>query len=195
MSRVDIKEKSKKDIKGKIGLLFLCELIICCLIVVCEFSSIIPVIGVVLTTIVGPIIQYGRVPVYLNVARGMKVEVKTIFDGFNNFGNVWCTSFLVGFFTLLWSLLFIIPGIIKAYSYSMSLYIINDNPNMKAIDAIKKSEEMMNGHKMDLFILHLSFLGWMLLGLLTLGILYIWVIPYYYTAIANFYNSIKEKKV
>lgn len=193
MSRVDIKEKSKKDIKGKIGLLFLCELIIYCLIVVCEISAILPIIGVVLTTIVGPIIQYGRVPIYLNVSRSKKVEVKNIFDGFNNFGNVWCTSFLVGFFTLLWSLLFIIPGIIKAYSYSMSLYIINDNPNMKAIDAIKKSEEIMNGHKMDLFILHLSFLGWMLLGLLTLGILYIWVIPYYYTAIANFYNSIKEK--
>lgn len=193
MSRVDIKEKSKKDIKGKIGLLFLCELIIYCLIVVCEISAILPIIGVVLTTIVGPIIQYGRVPIYLNVARGKKSEVKNIFDGFNNFGNVWCTSFLVGFFTILWTLLFIIPGIIKAYSYSMAFYIINDNPNMKAIDAIKKSEEMMNGHKMDLFILHLSFLGWMLLGLLTLGILYIWVIPYYYTAIANFYNSIKEK--
>ena len=76
----------------------------------------------------------------------------------------------------------------------MSYYILLDNENMTALEAIRKSKEMMNGHKMDFFMLNLSFLGWIILGIFTFGILYLWLAPYMSTAQANFYNAIKDNK-
>ena len=94
-------------------------------------------------------------------------------------------------FVFLWSLLLIIPGIIKAFAYSQAMYIIAENPEMNAMDALKRSEEMMKGHKMEMFVLGLSFIGWILLGMLTLGLLYIWLLPYMNATMTIFYNNIK----
>ena len=90
-------------------------------------------------------------------------------------------------YTFLWSLLFIIPGIVKSYSYAMTPYILLDRPELSATDAIKESEKMMNGHKMELFILDLSFIGWILLSMLTCGILVLYVEPYMMATKSAFY--------
>ena len=96
----------------------------------------------------------------------------------------------------LWSLLLVVPGIIKGLSYYMTYYILAECPNVKATDALKISMRMMHGHKMDLFVLYLSFLGWILLSFLTLGILLVvYVGPYMETALAGFYLDVREKAI
>lgn len=99
---------------------------------------------------------------------------------------------LIGIFIFLWSLLLIIPGIIAAYRYSMAFYILNDNPKMGAMDALRESKKMMVGYKGKLFFLSLSFIGWTILSVLTLGIGFLWLIPYMNTTTANFYQNLKD---
>lgn len=94
---------------------------------------------------------------------------------------------------VLWSLLFIIPGIVMDFAYAMTPYILKDNPELSAWEASSRSREMMKGHKFDLFWLELSFIGWILLSILTLGIGLFWLVPYMQTAIAAFYNDISGK--
>jgi len=104
--------------------------------------------------------------------------------------------FLVGLFAMLWSLLLIVPGIIKGIAYSMTPFILAECPNVTATDAIKLSMRMTKGHKGKLFVMMLSFIGWYLLSGLTLGILAIvFVNPYYYTTYAGFYVELKENAI
>ena len=116
----------------------------------------------------------------------------------NRFGPELINFVLVSIFTFLWTWLLIIPGIIKAYSYSMTPYIVKDmvasDKQVGATDGINASKELMKGHKMDLFIFDLSFLGWNILAAITCGIGYLWVTPYYQTAKANFYRHIAGDK-
>ena len=110
-------------------------------------------------------------------------------------GRFWSsvgTAALISLYTWLWSLLFVIPGIIKTYSYSQTMFIKTENPNIPASRAIQLSMAMMEGHKWELFILHCSFLGWFLLSGLTYNILgIVYVFPYYYAALAFAYEEIK----
>ena len=105
--------------------------------------------------------------------------------------NVW-GGFLMMLFTYLWMLLLIVPCIIKAFAYSMTPYILKDYPELSANQAINLSIKMMKGHKFDYFYLQLSFIGWGLLSILTLGIGYIWLMPYMYASMAAFYEDIKN---
>ena len=109
-------------------------------------------------------------------------------------GNYWHKvwgMFLMMLFTFLWSLLFIIPGIVKAFSYSMTPFILEEHPELGANEAIDHSRAMMKGHKFDLFWLILSFIGWGFLCLFTFGIGYLWLIPYMSTSISAFYEDVK----
>lgn len=109
------------------------------------------------------------------------------------YGNIVLTIFLRDLFLALWLLLFIIPGLIKAYSYRMVPYIIADNPEMSALDAITKSRVMMKGHKWNAFVLDLSFLGWLILSGLTAGILGIFYVnPYIFETDAELYLALKN---
>ena len=117
-----------------------------------------------------------------------------IVSGFKNYSKVLGASLLVALYTALWSLL-IIPIFIKPFSYSMTLRIIKDNPDIKVNEAITKSRELMDGHKVELFLLILSFIGWFILSILTLGILFIWVLPYMQTTINLFYLKISGKDI
>lgn len=113
--------------------------------------------------------------------------------GFSNwFHNVW-GMFLMTVFILLWSLLLFIPGIIKAFAYAMTPYILVDRPELSANEAIDLSKAMMKGHKFDFFWLGLSFLGWGVLTILTAGIGIFWLMPYMYTAYAAFYQDVKAE--
>ena len=108
----------------------------------------------------------------------------------NYWHKVW-GMFLVMLFTFLWSLLFIIPGIVKCFSYSMTPFILEEHPELGANEAIDHSRAMMKGHKFDLFWLILSFFGWGFLCLFTFGIGYLWLVPYMDTSISAFYEDVK----
>lgn len=145
------------------------------------------------TIVLSGVIEVGLAIVMLNIVRGHEVNFAQMFNGFENFGTTCLAGVLTGLYTLLWTMLFIIPGIVKAYSYSMTFYILADNPDMKPNEAIKASCQMMKGHKFDLFVLHLSFFWWNLLGSVTFGIAYIYVVPYMSAAEAKFYDTIKNE--
>ncbi len=121
--------------------------------------------------------------------------VGELFGQFNRFGDGFCLAFLTGLYTFLWSLLLVIPGIIAALRYSMAPFIMAENPNMTASQAIDASKELMDGHKAELFFLELSFIGWMLLNILTLGIGSLWLNPYMNAAIAAFYRRISRPAI
>lgn len=141
-------------------------------------------------------LSYGILVLFLDFARGEKIENSKLFDGYTNgFQRIFTTGLLQFIYSVLWYLLLIIPGIIKSYSYSMTYYILKDNPELKNNAAIEKSMQMMDGHKMDLFLLHLSFIGWAILCLLTMGIGFIFLIPYMYTAQAHFYEDLKQQSI
>jgi len=190
MNRAELKAAAKEQIKGNIGMLFLCGLIIFGIALACAF---IPMVGGVASFLVTPPLSLGVCMIYLGLTEGKKAEVGTLFQGFQSFGkSIWLTI-LVAVFTFLWTLLLYIPGIIKGLSYSMAFYVLADNPEMTAREALRESKEIMHGHKWELFVLQLSFILWMILGLFTLGFAYIYVIPYMSTTVANFYQKIKRQ--
>lgn len=115
--------------------------------------------------------------------------------GFTNYFHVLWGMILMIIKVFLWSLLFIIPGIIKAYSYAMTPFILVEHPEISVSEAIQQSRMMMKGHKFDLFYLQLTFIGWAILCLFTLGIGYFWLAPYIQTAYAAFYYDIKNEGV
>ena len=121
-----------------------------------------------------------------------KILENTFSTGFKRWWHNTWGMLLMLIFEYLWMLLLIIPGYIKAYSYVLTPYILVEKPELSANQAIDESKRMMAGHKFDMFCLDLSFIGWYLLGILTLGIGYYWILPYHYTARAAFYTSLKE---
>ena len=125
--------------------------------------------------------------------KGTLPEAGALFAPFKQYARTVGAVLLVFVYTLLWTLLLVIPGIIKAYSYSMTFYILRENPEMTAGDAITASQKMMDVDKMDLFLLSLSFIGWAILASITFGIGYLWLIPYIYTAYAAFYETLKKE--
>ena len=187
-TRAELKAYAKAQIKGNIGILFLISIII--YLIVGAISSIAG-IGQVASLFVAPAFTLSLILIYFNLAAGVKPTVKDAFKGFSDIWTAFKANFLVGLFTFLWSLLFIIPGIIKGISYSMTMYIVAENPGISAREAINRSKAMMEGHKMDYFILVLSFIGWMLLSAITFGIAYIWVGPYMNATMVNFYKDLK----
>lgn len=133
---------------------------------------------------------------FLDLIRGEQVSVSSIFRGYKK--PWWSKSLLipllVGVYTFLWTMLFIIPGFIKSYSYAMTYFVYRDNQEMGCDAAIEESMRLMEGHKMDLFILDLSFLGWLLLSFLSLGIGMLWLIPYMQSAHAHFYEDLVRER-
>lgn len=137
----------------------------------------------------------GYCAAYLAIVRTGKVKMSELFCAWKEgFSPALVSGILVPLYLFFWSLLFCIPGIIKSYSYAMTPYIIKDHPEMTASEAITESRRIMNGHKWRLFCLHLSFIGWHILGILTVGILYIYIVPYMAAAGASFYDAIKDGK-
>ena len=126
------------------------------------------------------------------VERGDNQVTRNMFKvATNNYLHKVWGMFLMTLFIFLWSLLLLIPGIIKAYSYAMTPYILEEHPELTANQAIDRSRAMMKGHKFDLFWLQLSFIGWILLGFLTFGIGFLWLGPYMDAAQAAFYEDLK----
>lgn len=192
MTRAELKSAAKEQIKGNIGKLLLVMIIIFAIGLVCGF---IPFVGSIVAFIITPALSLGVYKMYLKLSKKEEISIPDMFSGFNQTGRALWLNILIAVFTWLWSLLFVIPGIIKSYAYSMSYLILADNPDLTAREALRKSKEMMNGHKWDLFVLYLSFFWWYLLVGITFGIAGIYVGPYVNATVVNFYNSIKGSEV
>lgn len=180
MNRAELKAKAKSQIKAPfwtLVVIMLLTILLCCI----PYASMVIV----------PALSLSMCMIYLKVVRNGQVEISDLFSGFNKLGRAWWMSFLIGLFTSLWSLLLFVPGIIKGYSYSMAYYVLADHPEMTARQAIKESMRIMDGHKMELFVIHLSFIGWQLLSLVTFGLSSFYVTPYMSATVANFYEGIK----
>ena len=133
---------------------------------------------------------------FLLFARGEELNVSTLFGAFNRtyYKKSVVLCFLMSIYTYLWMLLLIIPGFIKSLSYSMAPYILIENPDISAEMAIRRSMAMMNGHKMDLFLIYLGMIGLGILSALLLFIPLLWIVPYYQVVLAKFYFSLKEEQ-
>ncbi len=186
MNRSELKVNAKQQISGNILMFLVCTLIVAALTSV---ASIVPVVGNLL--VIGPL-TLGTAKVVLSMTKGNGVQFDDLFSGFSQFGQSVILYLMIAIFTFLWSLLFFIPGIIKGLSYSMAYYILAENPNMTASEALDESKRITTGYKGDLFILQLSFIPWFLLCGITFGIAAIYVLPYMQTTLANFYHSIKN---
>ncbi|MCL2058139.1 MAG: DUF975 family protein [Oscillospiraceae bacterium] len=183
-SRAELKSLAKDQIKGKIGILFLCMLIVAVISGAAGFTFVGPLI-------LGPAFLIASVRIYLNLTDGGTPVLGDIFKGFDVIGKAVWLSILVGFFTMLWSMLLYVPGIIKGISYSMSFYILAENPDMTAREALNESKRIMKGNVGKMFVLALSFFPWLLLCGITFGIAGIYVVPYMTTTITNFYKEIR----
>ena len=129
----------------------------------------------------------------MKVNKNERCDVEDVFAGFHCFWRAFIVNFVRDFFVALWTLLLIVPGIIKSLSYSMTIYIAIDNPNIGTLDAIDRSKTMMRGYKWKFFCLNISYIGWILLSILTLGILFFWVEPKMQQARYQFYLNLKNK--
>ena len=155
------------------------------------------IVGVLSGTGVGGffagLVALGYVAITLTLIRTKTAKLDTMISAItDNFGTKFVGTLLVSLFTALWTLLFIIPGIVKGYSYAMTNYILLDRPELSATEAITESRKMMDGHKMELFVLDLSFIGWVLLSIVTFGIAFLYVEPYMLATRAAFYETLKS---
>lgn len=158
-------------------------------------TGVIPVLGAIF---ISPVIIWGYSAVILRFARGGEekpFDIVRLFDGFKeDYLRIWGTMFLQNIYIALWSCLFVIPGIIKGLSYALTPFILADT-DLKYNEAIDRSIKLMDGHKLDLFWLLLSFIGWFLLSTITCGLASFFVTPYVYTAFAKFYlERLEEEK-
>ena len=144
--------------------------------------------------ILGGVVELGYAKFLLKQHDKKELRFADLFSQFDRFGTGFAQKFLRILYTTLWTLLFIIPGIVKSLSYAMTPFILEDHPEMTASEAIKASMKLMDGHKMDLFILGLSFIGWSLLACLTMGIGFLFLNPYMNAAYAAFYRDISRKQ-
>lgn len=141
----------------------------------------------------GPLLL-GVTVFFLAITRSQPIEINMLFVGFKNFGNALGTFVLVTVFTLLWLLLFIVPGIIATLRYAMAMFLIADNPTLGPLEAIRQSKRMMHGNKWKFFCLQWRFFGWALLGLLTCGVGWLWLFPYTITSQACFYEELRKSQ-
>lgn len=153
-------------------------------------------IGMLLGTlqfIIGGTVRLGYCVYLLKQHDGENPELKDLFSQFHRFGDGFCLALLEGIYVFLWTLLFVIPGIIASLRYAMAPFIMVESPYMTASEAINASKQLMEGNKARLFCLQWSFIGWILLCVLTLGIGNLFLNPYMEAATAAFYRKIQPK--
>ena len=142
--------------------------------------------------LLGGVLQLGYARFLLKQHDGKALDFNDLFSQFDRFGTGFAQDFLRTLYTFLWSLLLIVPGIIAALSYAMTPFILEEHPELTASEAIARSKALMDGHKMDLFILNLTFLGWDILCALTANIGHLFLNPYKNAAYAVFYREITQ---
>ena len=157
-------------------------------------ANIAGILGIV-RFVAGGTVQLGYAKYLLKQYSKAAFDIKDLFSEFHRFTQGFLQNFLRGLYVFLWSLLLIVPGIIKIYSYAMTPFIMAENPDMTANEAISASKVLMAGHKGELFCLEWTFFGWMLLNALTLGIGSLALNPYMNATRAAFYKDITAPHV
>ena len=157
------------------------------------FVSVVGLLGLAMF-IIGGVVELGYAKFLLKQHDKKELVFSDLFSQFNRFGTGFAQRFLRTLYTALWTLLFVIPGIIKSLSYAMTPFILEDHPELTASEAINRSKKLMDGHKMDLFILSLTFIGWDILSALTFGIGFLFLNPYRNAAYAAFYRNISAPR-
>ena len=155
------------------------------------FLVMVAIVMAVIYFVLGSIIEIGYMRFNLDlVERQKEPELGTMFGYFPHWKTTAVARLLQGLYVFLWSLLFVIPGIVAGYSYAMTSYILAEHPKLTASEAIEQSKQMMYGHRFRLFCLQFSFIGWDILTSLTFGIGYLWLTPYKQAATAAFYREV-----
>lgn len=180
--------RARASLKDKWGSLAIITLVYGLIMIIAGSPKYFQVISLVIS---GPMVL-GFQKIFLDLIRKREFSLGQLFDGFNNFKTAFVAYLLMLVFVLLWMLLLIVPGIIAAMSYSLVWCIIADNPEIGAMEALRKSKMMMMGNKMKLFYLSCKFLGWILLGCITFGIGFLWIGPYIGASFAHFYQDILD---
>lgn len=183
-----IKNFAKTKLKEQFGMAFLLTLIATAAISVP--TAIWDGFSLPVAFLLSPAINLSLIHIFVAILAGRKPEFKELLSGFDDWWSSVKVYFFQTLYTFLWSLLFIIPGIVKACAYSQAMYILSGNPGKSARECLRESEQLMQGQKMRFFKLNLSFIGWVLLCIVTLGIAFIWVVPYYRATMATFYIDI-----
>lgn len=213
MRSSEIKKQALIALRGNWGLTVLATLILFVISIVVPTIIEIPLSGgfsawfkadevTVSADVVSIIITFILMPfsvafywLFLSLARSEHPKLADLFTIYRDWKlslKVIGTSIVVSIFVLLWTLLLIIPGIIKSFSYSQTFLVLRDHPEYSMTEAITKSKTMMNGYKWEYFLLNLSFIGWGFLSLFTLGIGFLWLVPYMYTSLAVFYEKVAQ---
>lgn len=146
----------------------------------------------IVVSLVAVVLSAGYILYAMSVRKGLETPYATMFDGFLFAGKIILLSIVQYIFIFLWSLLFIIPGFIAGYRYRFALYNLCENPEMGVMEALNMSKAQTRGHKWELFVLDLSWIGWNILCTLTLGILSIWIAPYIQQTDIGYFQAIKE---
>lgn len=205
ISRAELKSNSKEQLKGKWGLAILTCLVYTLIVqgtlaasgsnAVSENGGIYVTLNILGWILYGPI-SVGLCIFTLNLARNKEsAKFTDLFSGFKFILKAIVITLLFNIAMGIGYMLFIIPGIIVGLMFSQAYYILAENPELSAIQCLSKSAAIMKGHKMDLFILGLSFIGWLIVCVLTLGIGYLWYTPYYQMTMANFYLKVSGKEI
>ncbi|MCH5198361.1 MAG: DUF975 family protein [Oscillospiraceae bacterium] len=152
--------------------------------------------SIAVIVIMGPI-SFGMAKIFLGLVMGAQsIEINDMFSGFKtDFGGTFLIGLMTTIFTFLWSLLFVIPGIIKSIAYSMAYFVKVDHPEYDWKQCMDESVSITNGHKGELFVLQLSFIGWMIVCGFTFGIGYLWLMPYMMSTYANAYAYLTANRV
>lgn len=146
-----------------------------------------------ITYVIGSFVSLGLMRYNLNLVDGKDAQLSQLFGSASLWSKAIRLNIRVTIFTMLWSILFVIPGIVKSYAYSMSGFILEENPEMTPKEAVEVSQRMMRGNKWRLFCLQLSFIGWAILSVLFFGIGMLWLRPYMNAAITAFYDEISRE--
>ena len=181
--------QAREALKGKWGLAIGATIVYMLIFISIQL---IPYAGQIISLLISGAMLIGLSSFSLSLSRKRETTISEIFIGFQKFGVGLGAFSLTMIFIILWSLLLIIPGIIAAFSYSMTYFIIVDKSSIGPLEAIKLSKEIMRGNKWKFFCLNSRFIGWLFLCLFTFGIGFLCLSPYFYISYAQFYDDIKE---
>ncbi|MDD4297145.1 MAG: DUF975 family protein [Ruminiclostridium sp.] len=185
--RADLKYRARMALSGRWGVVILAVVVFALVTIACNM---VPIVGPILLM---PPLTLGLDIFFLRFYRYGENQIENMFKGFDMFGKAMGVYWLTQLYVFLWSLLFIVPGIIASYNYSQAMLILYENPEISVTEALRRSKAMMYGNKMTLFVQDLSFLGWFLLSIFPgFYIGFLWSQPYNHVTRIAFYDNLLE---
>lgn len=208
ISNKEIRTIARQELKGFWTMPVLATLVYCVITFACQIPSHLSqltgshtasfsaaLLGMVLSVLVIIPLAYGFTLAFLHFLREDKEDtVEAMFCGFKTYGRAIGVYLLETVLLFLWFLLLFVPGIIKSLAYSLTFFISKDHPELSAYECIQRSNDMMKGHKMQLFLMYLGFFGLAVLSVFTLFIGMLWLIPFFQVCLAEFYENLKEEQ-